>query len=73
MSFWNRSLANDETRLIMIENRLKRLENEVLGLATGQEVIRNKVLKKIQFKRAEEEEEEPVRKDLYGGMLLPEK
>lgn len=63
---------NDENRLIFIENRLKKLENEVLGLAAGQEVIRNKVLKKIQFKRPDEETEEKP-KDLYSGMLLPDR
>lgn len=69
MGFFTRYQKIDEERLLLIESRLKKLENEVLGLATGQEVIRNKVLKKIQFKRADEE---PDRKDLYNQVLIPE-
>lgn len=41
-----------------MEIRLKRAENDILGLATENEVIRNKVLRKIQFKKKDLEEEE---------------
>jgi len=58
-------------RLLKLESRVVLLEADILDLATAQSVIRNKVLRKIQFKKEDEEEREG--KDLYGGMLLPEK
>jgi hypothetical protein len=48
-----------EDRLANVEKRLKNVENETLGLATENEIIRNKVLRKIQFKRNELNAEEP--------------
>jgi hypothetical protein len=56
-------------RLQRLETRVSLLEANTLDLATGQEIIRNKVLRKIQFKQ---EKEEPA-KDLYAGMFLSEK
>jgi len=57
-------------RLKKLEHRLSLLEAEVLDIATAQNIIRNKVLKKIQFKNPKEEEEQP--KDLYSSVLLKE-
>ncbi len=57
-------------RLLRIESRLTLLEADILDLGTAQEIIRNKVLRKIQGKKPEEEEKA---KDLYGGMLLSDK
>ncbi len=55
-------------RLSKLEKRLTRLEAEILDVATAQDIIRNKVLRKIQFKK---EEEEP--QDLYNRVLIPER
>jgi len=43
-------------RISRLEKRLTRLEAELLDLATSQDIIRNKVLRKIQFKKEEEKE-----------------
>lgn len=53
-----RKKVDDETlkeRVIRLEKRLTRLEAEQLDLATAQDIIRDKVLRKIQFKKQEEE------------------
>lgn len=43
-------------RISRLEKRLTRLEAEILDLATSQDIIRNKVLRKIQSKKEEEKE-----------------
>lgn len=58
-------------RVKRIDIRLTRLEADILDLATAQNIMRNKVLRKIQFKKEEEEEENP--KNPYSHVLLPEK
>jgi len=79
MGFFTKKLEKNveptiEERLRGIEARINRLSAEILDIATAQEIIRNKVLKKIQFKRATDPDDDPKsEKDLYGGMLLPEK
>jgi hypothetical protein len=66
----------DETllgRIKKLENRLQSIEAEILDIATAQNIIRNKVLKKIQFKNPKDDEEEEEKpKDLYNGVLLRE-
>jgi len=57
-------------RILRIESRLTRLEADILDLATAQDIIRNKVLRKIQYKK--EEKEEVQTKDLSSRVLLPE-
>ncbi len=57
-------------RLKKLEHRLTLLEAEILDIATAQNIIRNKVLKKIQFKNPKDDDKDP--KDLYNGILLSE-
>lgn len=47
-------------RVTDLEIRLRKAESEILGLATDNEIIRNKVLRKIQFKKTEETSEESI-------------
>jgi hypothetical protein len=56
--FWKKKEKPIENVNPSIETRFTKLEAEVLALAVAQDVIRNKVLRKIQFKKKEEEEEE---------------
>ena len=68
---WFHTKQNDDLtltkRIAKVESRLTSIEAEILDLATAINIIRNKVLKKIQFKNPEKEEES---EDLYNGMLL---
>ncbi len=57
-------------RLISVENAIIKLNSEILGVTVDQKLIRDKVLRKIQFKKEPEEEEE--RLDPYKGVLVPE-
>jgi len=59
-------------RLKKVETRLNLIEAEILDVATAQEIIRNKILRKIQYRKKELEGEESP-KDLYNGILLPDK
>jgi len=71
--FWNKPKNVEQAlvdRVSKLETRLTRLEAEILDVATAQDIIRNKVLRKIQNKKEEEPTEKP--KDLYNGMLLTE-
>jgi len=43
--------------LRVFRTKITRLEAEVLDIATAQDIIRNKVLRKIQTKKGKEEEE----------------
>ena len=49
------AILSDEIR--KINARLSRLDAEILDLATSQDIIRNKVLRKIQNKKEEETSE----------------
>lgn len=61
-------------RLAKLEARYTRIEANLLDLATAQDIIRNKVLRKIQPKKYEDDEEsEKKPKDLYNSVLLPER
>lgn len=76
MWFWrgNKPQPEPETcaeRVSKLEKRLTRMEAELLDLATAQDIIRDKVLRKIQIKREPTETTET--KDLYNGVLIPEK
>lgn len=78
MLFFNKKPSIDqdlttEVRLKKIEARLQILEGETLALNVSIDSIRNKVLKKIQFKKEKEAEEEEKSKDLYSGVLLPDR
>jgi len=53
-------------------SRVTKIEADILDLYVTVDTIRNKVLRKIQFKHTKEEEEKDNSKDLYGGILLPE-
>jgi len=50
------TLESSEYRKLLV--RITQLEAEVLALATANDIIRNKVLRKIQFKKEEETEKE---------------
>jgi len=74
MAFWTKKPAKnveltEKEEISKLKARINRIEAEVLDIATAQEIIRNKVLRKIQGKRPIEEEET---KDLYNGMLIKE-
>ena len=76
MLFWNKKQPErpEETSkeaLRRLEIRLTRVEAEILEVATAQDIIRNKVLRKIQHKK--EDEEEDNAKDLYNSVLIKEK
>lgn len=60
-------------RISKLETRITLLDAEIMDLATAQDILRNKVLRKIQGRSRPEqlEEEEGKPKDLYGGVLLP--
>lgn len=62
-------------RVSKLEKRLTRLEAEILDIATAQDIIRDKVLRKIQFKReaAQREQDNENPKDIYNGVLISEK
>lgn len=51
-------LKTYEKRLIDVENAINRLNSEVLSVTTDQKIIRDKVLRKIQFKKEVSNEEE---------------
>lgn len=57
-------------RIKKLESRLQVVEAEILDVATAQNIIRNKVLKKIQFKNPKNDEEEE--QDPYNSVLLKE-
>ena len=48
-----------ELRLKKLESKLIATQAEVLELYTAIDIIRNKVLRKIQYKKEEKEEEKP--------------
>lgn len=58
-------------RILDLEDMLTSIQNKVKSLELDQDDLRNKVLRKIQFKKEKEEEEKP--KDIYGGMFIPAK
>ena len=60
-----------ESRLNSIESRILKVESEILAVTIDQKIIRDKVLRKIQFKREEEEETDKI--DPYRGVLIPER
>lgn len=60
-----------ESEIKLLKGRVILLESQILDVATAQNILRNKVLKKIQFKNPKDDEDEP--KDLYNGMLIAEK
>lgn len=53
--------------------RLATLESRVLSLELSQEAFRNKVLRKIQGKKDEIDEEAEKAQDIYSKVLLPDK
>ena len=76
--FWNKhsEVVMGETyekRLNNLETELKLVIREQTALTLDMKMLRDKVLRKIQFKKSDEEEEETNIKDPYKGILLPEK
>jgi hypothetical protein len=64
-------LKTYEERIKTLELKVFKLESEVLSTILDQKIMRDKVLRKIQFKRPEEEEEKTEEsKDLYNGVLV---
>lgn len=59
------TLESDEYRELKV--KLVKLESEILGIITAQDLIRDKVLRKIQYKRKDVEEEEE-NKNEWGGI-----
>lgn len=59
-----------EEEIKLLKSRVILLESQILDVATAQNILRNKVLKKIQFKNPKDDEEDS--KDLYNGMLIPD-
>jgi hypothetical protein len=57
-------LPTYEQRILLLESELRKLKSENLGFATDIDMIRNKVLRKIQFKKEIEADEEPN----WGGI-----
>ncbi len=62
--------ANLIKRVSEHEAELAQLRSHLLGVEMDIKSLRDKVLRKIQNKKPEEEEEKG--KDLYNGMLIPE-
>jgi hypothetical protein len=58
-------------RLFKLETRLTRLEAEILDVAVAQDIIRNKIMRKIQNRKDTDDDDKP--KDIYGGVLLAQK
>lgn len=48
---------SQKDEIIKLKARINRIESELLDVMTAQEIIRNKVLRKIQSKKQPEEEE----------------
>ena len=59
-------------RLDRLEKKMTRLSAEMLDVMTSVQILRDKVLKKIKFKRGDEKDEDEQPKDLYNGMLIKE-
>jgi len=55
-------------RVVELENRVLSLESQILSVQMDQKVIRDKVLRKIQFKK----DESDTPQDIYKGMLIPQ-
>ena len=55
--------------ILQLKTRLTRVEAEILDVATAQNIIRDKVLRKIQTKKQPEEEET---QNIYNKVLIPE-
>lgn len=60
--FWNKTATNDprdtnSEEISRLKSRINRLEAEVLDIMTAQEVIRDKVLRKIRLKDRNTEDE----------------
>jgi len=59
-------------RLAKLEATVVRLDAEILDLVVSMETMRNKVLRKIQFKKEEPEEPKKEKESFYSSVLLPE-
>jgi len=57
-------------RMLKLESRVALFEASLIDLATAQDIIRNKVLRKIQAPK--QEKEESTTSDPYKGMFIPE-
>lgn len=74
--FWDRKKPDEnvpktfESRIVSIERRLGEIESQILAITIDQKMVRDKVLRKIQFKHTEEEEQQP---DPYKSVLIPDR
>jgi len=55
-------------RLELLETEVRKQKNELIGLNMDMDTLRNKVLRKIQAKREQEEQEKDV--DAFGIPLI---
>jgi hypothetical protein len=69
--FWNNKNVEktSDERISKLESRILKVESDLLAVILDQKIIRDKVLRKIQFKHTEEEQPEET-KDLYSSVLL---
>jgi len=56
MAFWNKKPTENvditlKEEIRLLKSRLTRVEAEILDIGTAQDIIRNKVLRKIQYKK----------------------
>lgn len=73
MLFWNKKpVENDEPTLKEeinhLKSRLTKLDAELLDVITAQDILRNKVLRKIQVKKVEQEEETQEKPNEWLGI-----
>lgn len=59
-------------RVKRLESKIQRLDADILDLATAHEIIRDKVLRKIQFKKEDKVDKEDKEVDRFKGVLLPD-
>lgn len=71
MLFFKRTKNVENSEIVALKTRITKLEAEILDLATSINVIRNKVLRKIQFKQEEtaQEEQDLNTKEASTGLL----
>jgi len=60
---WGKKREKDDDlttkeQLLLMKSRITRVESEILDVITAVDIIRNKVLRKIQSKKSSENEEE---------------
>lgn len=70
MSWFSKRKENvQNSEITRLEARIVSLEAEILAILTSIAVIRNKVLRKIQFKQEPDQEEEDLNNKTYSNIL----